>query len=238
MITGVKVTQSGSNTKITVSTSKLQGYKYTRQGDYLFVTIDRPRKIYKNIVVLDPGHGGKDFGATNRGSKEKAINFKIIYTLARKYFDSPSSSVKAYWSRYNDKFISLSERARFAAEVDADLFVSLHMNSASNRSANGMEVYYAKSNNRVTDTGLSSQKLARKMHDRLENNLTIPSRGVKKAEFYVLRHNTVPSILIELGFISGNRDYNKITSPAYQKKTAQNIYEGVADIFKAYPTGR
>ena len=112
------------------------------------------------------------------------------------------------------------------------------MNSASNRSANGMEVYYAKSNNRVTDTGLSSQKLARKMHDRLENNLTIPSRGVKKAEFYVLRHNTVPSILIELGFVSGNRDYNKITSPAYQKKTAQNIYEGVADIFKAYPTGR
>lgn len=66
MITGVKVTQSGSNTKITVSTSKLQGYKYTRQGDYLFVTIDRPRKIYKNIVVLDAGHGGKDFGATNR----------------------------------------------------------------------------------------------------------------------------------------------------------------------------
>ena len=83
VITGVKVTQSGSNTKITVSTSKLQGYKYTRQGDYLFVTIDRPRKIYKNIVVLDAGHGGKDFGATNRGSKEKAINFKIIYTLAR-----------------------------------------------------------------------------------------------------------------------------------------------------------
>lgn len=238
VITGVKVTQSGSNTKITVSTSKLQGYKYTRQGDYLFVTIDRPRKIYKNIVVLDAGHGGKDFGATNRGSKEKAINFKIIYSFAREYFDGSSSSVKAYWSRYNDKFISLSERARFAAEVEADLFVSLHMNSASNRSANGMEVYYAKSNNRVTDTGLSSQKLARKMHDRLENNLTIPSRGVKKAEFYVLRHNTVPSILIELGFISGNRDYNKITSPAYQKKAAQNIYEGIADIFKAYPTGR
>ena len=238
VITGVQISQSGNNTRITVKTSKLQGYKYTKQGDYLFVTVDRPRKIYKNIVVLDAGHGGKDFGARSRGSKEKAINFKIIYTLAKEYFDSPSSNVKAYWSRYNDKFISLSERARFAAEVDADLFVSLHMNSASNRSANGMEVYYAKSNNRITGNGLSSQKLARRMHDRLENNLTIPSRGVKKAEFYVLRHNTVPSILIELGFISGNRDYSKITSPAYQKKVAQNIYEGISDIFKAYPTGR
>ena len=238
VITSLNVSQSGNNTLITVKTSKLQGYKYEQQGDYLFVKVNDPRKIYKNIVVLDAGHGGQDFGARSRGAKEKNINFKIIYTLAKEYFNSPSSNVKAYWSRYNDKFISLSARARFASEVQADLFVSLHMNSAANTKANGMEVYYARSNNKVSSMGLTSQTLARRMHDQLENNLSIPSRGVKKAEFYVLRHNTVPAILVELGFISGNKDHSKITSSSYQKNAAKNIYDCISNVFKAYPTGR
>ena len=237
-ITSLKVSQSGNHTLITVKTSRLQGYKYEQQGDYLFVNVNDPRKIYKNIVVLDAGHGGKDFGARSHGAKEKNINFKIIYTLAKEYFNSSASNVKAYWSRYNDKFISLSARARFASEVQADLFVSLHMNSAPNTRANGMEVYYARSNNGVSSMGLKSQTLARRMHDQLEENLSIPSRGVKKAEFYVLRHNTVPAILIELGFISGNRDHNKITSSGYQKNAAKNIYDCISNVFKSYPTGR
>lgn len=238
VISSIKISQSGNKTLIRIRTSRLQGYKYTQQGNYLFVTIDNPRKIYKNIVVLDAGHGGKDFGARSRGTKEKNINYKIIYTLAREYFNSPNSQVKAYWSRYNDQFISLSARARFASEVQADLFVSLHMNSASNKKANGMEVYYARSNNGTSSMGISSRTLAQRMHDQLENNLSIPSRGVKKAEFYVLRHNTVPAILIELGFISGNRDYAKITSSNYQKNAAQNIYDCISNVFKVYPTGR
>lgn len=238
VITSLNVSQSGNHTLITVKTSKLQGYKYEQQGDYLFVTVGNPRSIYKNIVVLDAGHGGKDFGARSRGAKEKNINYKIIYTLAKEYFNNPASNVKAYWSRYNDKFISLSARARFASEVQADLFVSLHMNSAPNKKANGMEVYYARSNNKVSSIGLTSQTLARRMHDQLESNLSIPSRGVKKAEFYVLRHNTVPAILVELGFISGNKDHNKITSSSYQKNAAKNIYDCISNVFKAYPTGR
>lgn len=238
VISSIKVSQSGNKTLIRIKTFRLQGYKYTQQGNYLFVTIDNPRKIYKNIVVLDAGHGGKDFGARSRGAKEKNINYKIIYTLAKEYFDSPASQVKAYWSRYNDQFISLSARARFASEVQADLFVSLHMNSASNTRANGMEVYYARSNNGVSSMGLTSRTLAQRMHDQLEDNLSIPSRGVKKAEFYVLRHNTVPAILIELGFISGNRDHAKITSSGYQKNAAKNIYDCISNVFKAYPTGR
>lgn len=238
VITSIQITQSGNTTRITVKTSRLQGYKYEQKGDYLLVKVNDPRKIYKNIVVLDAGHGGKDFGATSRGAKEKNINYKIIYTLAKEYFNSQTSDVKAYWSRYNDKFISLSARAGFASEVKADLFVSLHMNSAPNTRANGMEVYYARSNNKTSSMGLSSRTLAQRMHEQLEENLSIPSRGVKKAEFYVLRHNTVPAILIELGFISGNKDHGKITSASYQKKAAENIYNCISNVFKTYPTGR
>ena len=232
------ISQKNNSTILTVKTSKLQGYKYSKKGDFLLLKIDDPRKIYKKIVVLDAGHGGKDSGAISRGVYEKNLNYTIIYKYASEYFNSPASDIKTYWSRYNDTFISLSARARFASQVGADLFISLHMNSASSSKANGMEVYYARSNNRRSSMGLSSQMLAKRMHSQLKQNLTIPSRGVRKAEFYVLRHNTVPSILIELGFISGNKDHKKITSTNYQKKAAKNIFDCVNNTFKAYPTGR
>jgi N-acetylmuramoyl-L-alanine amidase len=238
VITSLKVRNSGASTLITVKTSKLQGYRYSQQGNYLLVQIDEPRKIYQNIVVLDAGHGGKDHGARHRGTSEKNINYKIIYTLAKTYFDSPDSTVKAYWSRYDDTFISLSARAAFAKKVGADLFVSLHMNSALRTSANGMEVYYSKDNNKTSSMGLTSQILAKRMHNRLNSDLSIPSRGVKTAGFYVIKHNTVPAILIELGFLSGNKDYSKLTSSTYQKSAAQSIYECIADTFQEYPTDR
>lgn len=237
-ISSVHVSYVANSTLITVKTSKLQGYKISEKDGYLIVQIDNPRKIYENIVVLDAGHGGKDHGAKHRGTKEKNINFQIIYTLAKQLFDSPDSNVKAYWSRHNDTFISLSARARFASQVGADLFVSLHMNSAFRRSANGMEVYYSINNNKTTSNGLSSRILAHRMHYRLNYDLSIPSRGVKKAGFYVIKYNTVPAILIELGFLSGTHDYSKLISPSYQKRAAQSIYDCISDVFKDYPTGR
>jgi N-acetylmuramoyl-L-alanine amidase len=132
----------------------------------------------------------------------------------------------------------LSARAAFAKKVGADLFVSLHMNSALRTSANGMEVYYSKDNNKTSSMGLTSQILAKRMHNRLNSDLSIPSRGVKTAGFYVIKHNTVPAILIELGFLSGNKDYSKLTSSTYQKSAAQSIYECIADTFQEYPTDR
>ncbi len=237
-ITSVKTDNKGSSTRITVKTSRLQGYQISEKSGYLIVRVDDPRKIYDNIVVLDAGHGGKDKGATHRGTKEKNINLKIIYTLAKQYFNSPDSTVKAYWTRRSDTFISLYARSRFASQVGADMFISLHMNSARRVGANGMEVYYSTDNNRTASSGLSSRILAQRMHRTLDQDLSIPSRGVKKAGFYVMRYNTVPAILIELGFLSGNRDYAKLVSSSYQKKAAKSIYQCVSDIFEGYPTGR
>lgn len=223
-------------TEIIVSTKQIQGYRLRKKDGYILVDVNHPRKIYSNIVVLDAGHGGKDFGAKKNGTREKNLNYKIIYSLAKKYFDNDTSNIKAYWTRVDDTFISLSERAKFAAKVGADLFVSLHMNSSYNSRANGLEVYYARENNNTIYNGLSSRILARSMHDRLEEDLDASSRGVKHARFYVIRHNTVPAILIELGFLSGNRDYAKLTSESYQKKAAASIYHCVETILEKYPT--
>ena len=233
----VKVT-AADNTRITVKTKKLQGYQLTEKKGFFTVMMDDPQKIYDNIVVLDAGHGGKDNGATNRGTKEKNLNYTIIYSKAKEYFDSKDSNIKAYWTRYDDTFISLSDRAKFASTVGADLFISLHMNSCTRSSVNGMEIFYSTDNNTETESGLTSRILARKMLNQLKGDLNASSRGVKTAGFYVIKHNTVPAILIELGFLSGNSDYHKLTSASYQKKAAKSIYQCVNTIFAQYPTQR
>ena len=237
-VKNVSVAHSGGNTVITVSTSSLRGYKIYEEGENLVVSMGAPKKIYKSIVVLDAGHGGYDPGAQNKGTNEKDLTLKIIYTLMKDYFSDNAPDIKVYWTRTTDDFVTLADRAAFAKKVDADVFISLHMNSSSNASANGTEVYYSVSNNDSSFGGLTSKKMATFFRKKLVNNLNTKNRGTKSAAYYVLKHNTVPAILIELGFISGNTDYSRLTSSSFQKKAAKYIYKGIVSLFDTYKTGR
>lgn len=229
---------SEGNTVITVSTSKLQGYKIYNKSDSFVVTVGDPQKIYRNIVVLDAGHGGYDAGASHKGTKEKDLNYKIIYTLMKDYFSSNAPDTKVYWTRTTDSFITLANRAAFASKVGADLFISLHMNSSTNSSANGTEVYYSTNNNNSRFSGITSKTIATLLKNNLVANLGTKDRGVKTAGYYVTKHNTVPAVLIELGFLSGNSDYSKLTNSTFQRNSARVIYDTINQIFTNYPTGR
>lgn len=226
------------NTVITVTTSAIQGYKIYEKSDSFVVTVGSPKTIYKNIVVLDAGHGGYDAGASSRGTKEKDLNFNILYTRMKDYFSSNAPDTKVYWTRTSDVFITLANRATFAKKVGADLFVSLHMNSAKNSSANGTEVYYSTSNNSSSFSGITSRIVASTFKDNLVTRLGTKSRGVKTAGYYVIKHNTVPAVLIELGFLSGSSDYSKLTNPTFQQNSAEVIYDTIDELFSSYPTGR
>lgn len=228
---------AAGNTRIIVTTSGLKGYKLTKANGSFTVKIGSPKSIYKNIVLLDAGHGGKDMGAKKKGVKEKTLNLNILYTQAKKYFESNSSTVKAYWTRHDDTFVNLYKRPKYSAKYSADLFVSLHMNFASSSKAKGTEVYYSKVNNKKM-SGLNSKMFASRMYRTLINDLNSKRRGVKQAGFVVIKNNTVPSILIELGFISNSSDRNKLKRISYQKKAAKSIYRGISNTFKAYPTKR
>lgn len=229
---------STGDTVITVSTSKLQGYKIYEKSDSFVVAIGNPKDIYKNIVVLDAGHGGFDAGASNRGTKEKDLNLKIIYTLMKDYYSSNAPDTKVYWTRTTDVFVTLANRAAFASKVGADIFISLHMNSATSSSANGTEVYYSTNNNGKSFSGITSKTIATLLKNNLVSNLGTTNRGVKTAGYYVTKRNTVPAVLIELGFLSGSTDYAKLTNLTFQKNSAKIIYDTINQIFTTYPTGR
>lgn len=239
IIKSFKVTLNSNNhTEICFTTTKIQGYEYSADDKFIYINIDDPKNIYKNIVVLDPGHGGGAHGAKYFNAKEKDINFKILYTLAEKYFNSPNSKIKAYYTRTADNDISLYDRAGFAKEVGADLFVSLHMNASTSKTVKGMEVYYSSNNNSKNKSGLNSETLASRLLNDLLPIINTGNRGTKSAKFVVVHHNTVPAVLVELGFMSNQSEFNKITNQSNQEKVAKQLYESLVSIFDRYPTGR
>ena len=220
-------------TNISFDTKLVVAYTYEIINDHLCIRVARPNEIYDKIVLLDAGHGGKDPGASANGVNEKDLNFKILNEYAAEYFKD--SGIKAYFTRTTDVLISLNDRAVFANEVCADIFVSLHMNSNNSSSPNGTEVFYSESNNKTLSNGLSSKKMAQLFVDDISSAMGTNNRGITSETFYVVKYNKVPAVLIELGFISNSSDFSKLTNETYQRKAAEQIFKTTKKLFDTYP---
>lgn len=225
-------------TEIRITTSKLQGYIYTVGESNIYIRIGDPKKIYSFIAVLDPGHGGSAPGAIYNKTYEKDINYKILYTLGKQYFNSSNQKIKVYYTRWEDVDVSLKDRATLASKLGADIFVSLHMNANTSTSPSGTEVYYSTSNNKANKAGLTSYKMATLLSSAVSKAIGTTNRGAKSAKYTVVHSNTVPAVLIEMGFMSNANDYKKMTNLSTQKTAAKAIYETICQIADKYPTGR
>ncbi|WP_041497516.1 N-acetylmuramoyl-L-alanine amidase family protein [Nonlabens marinus] len=161
-------------------------------------------------IVIDVGHGGKDSGAIGiNGIQEKDVALKIASAILKLNIklDKP---LDIYLTRYTDNLISLSDRTKLAKVLKADLFVSLHCNHSDNPNARGIEVYVAGATSKYSN---DATWLAFQLQAALNKKLGYESRGVKFANFQVLREtiNDCPSLLLELGFLS-NEDEGKYIS--------------------------
>ncbi|MBV8883141.1 MAG: N-acetylmuramoyl-L-alanine amidase [Chroococcidiopsidaceae cyanobacterium CP_BM_RX_35] len=169
------------------------------------------------LVVIDPGHGGKDSGAVGIGGlEEKDIILPIGKQVAAIL---EQHGVQAIMTRDADYFVDLGPRVDLTRRVHANLFVSIHANSIDNApQANGLEVYY------FSD---SSLPLAATIQRSILQSVDVKDRGVRHARFYVLRNNSIPAILIETGFVTGAEDAPRLASPAYQTQMAEAIARGI-----------
>ncbi|RCJ18418.1 N-acetylmuramoyl-L-alanine amidase [Nostoc minutum NIES-26] len=177
----------------------------------------RPIPRGKVVVIIDPGHGGKDSGAVGIGGvREKDIILPIGARVAQIL---QQNGVQVVMTRDSDYFVSLQGRVAMAERVNADVFVSIHANSLGlgRPDVSGLETYYY-------DSGLN---LARIVHKNILQSLNIRDRGVRRARFYVLRKSSMPSILVETGYLTGREDVAKLKTSAYQNQMAQAIARGV-----------
>ncbi|MEC4816080.1 MAG: N-acetylmuramoyl-L-alanine amidase [Scytonema sp. PMC 1069.18] len=171
----------------------------------------------KVIIVVDPGHGGKDPGAIGMGGlREKDVIMPISKRVAEIL---QKNGVQVVLTRDSDYFVTLPGRVQIAEKANADVFVSIHANSAgANRpEVSGLETYYY-------DSGLS---LARTVHSNVLRSVNVKDRGVRKARFYVLRKSSMPSILVETGYLTGREDAAKLQNKLYQNKMADGIASGI-----------
>lgn len=230
-------------------------------------------------VVIDPGHGGKDPGAVSKDRKtyEKNIVLAISKLIGQKIKAEYGDKVSVYYTRDKDVFVPLGDRADFANKKHADLFISVHINSASSTRASGHSVHVlgassnpdrdlvagnldvVKRENSVimleddynaTYQGFDpsdeasyifmtlmqsahyeqSVFFASLVEDQLEKGPVKVRRGVAQDPFYVLWKTAMPSVLLELGFISNEADLAVLRTEAGRDKIAQRVF----DAFKVY----
>lgn len=173
------------------------------------------KHIDKKVVVIDPGHGGSDPGATRANDQEKTLTIDIANKVVR---NLKKHGAVVYMTRSDDTFVSLSDRVDFSNNKAPDLFVSIHINACEQASVHGVETHYYKDD---------SLDLAKYIHKSIMASSNQPNRGVFKSRFYVIRHTTAPAILLELGFISNEAEREMLKDPHYQEKVAESITEGI-----------
>lgn len=165
-----------------------------------------------------------DSGATGNGYREKNMTLSILLG-AKRMFDN-DSRFKVYYTRTSDSYPSLTDRSNLANNYDADLFVSIHINSAS-ASAHGTETLYNSSRNTVTaKDGMTSRELASYIQRAVVSTTGFTNRGLKnRTDLSVLNRTKMPACLIEYGFISNTKEAREMN--ANTTRYGQELYQAI-----------
>lgn len=184
-------------------------------------------------VVIDPGHGGHDGGASTLHGQMMHEKFAALSTslMVRDYLRQ--KGFRVLLTRDDDRFIPLKKRAGFSNEQAANLFVSIHYNAALTPTAHGIEVFYYNKGDPMRVE--ASKRLAQKVLDRVIGVTGARERGVKHGNFSVIRNTVSPAILFEGGFLTNAGEAMKIRNASYQSKIAKGIAKGILDFVKEKP---
>jgi N-acetylmuramoyl-L-alanine amidase len=222
-------------------------------------------------IVVDPGHGGKDGGATGNltinGKKTKILEKDITLKVSKELFERLQKKFpdkQLILTRTGDTYPSLEDRVNKAHSIplkenEAVIFISIHANASFNKQARGYEVWYLSPEYRrdLIDPQKKAdvEEIASIYNDMLEEQYTtesvlmaqsilnnfkgtfggaMPSRGIKAEEWFVVRKARMPSVLVELGFVSNEKDAELMTSGSGQKLFADAIYNGIVEFVERF----
>lgn len=189
-------------------------------------------------IVIDPGHGGIDGGATAFGRVEKNLTLPISLDLSALL---RGAGARVILTRSSDAYVSLANRSAIANAAGADAFVSIHGNALSDPSYSGVTTYYGPSSGYVTGVTRSvglvtgSRALALDVQAAARARTGAVDRGVQPANYWVLGNARMPAILIETGFITNPAEGQRLATPGYQEALAAGIANGLAR-FAANPS--
>ncbi|WP_243297496.1 SH3 domain-containing protein [Bacillus litorisediminis] len=173
-------------------------------------------------IVLDAGHGGIDHGTTGAtGTNEKEITIRTSQLLAQKL---KAAGANVIVTRSDDRHLSLQSRVSLSHFYHADVFISLHYDSYDDPSVNGITSYYYDSSNK---------QLAEMIQSELVSKTKLNNRGARYGDYFVLRENNQPAVLLELGYLSNPIEEATVQTSPYQEQVTSAIYYGLAKYFKS-----
>lgn len=188
------------------------------------------------LIVIDPGHGGEDPGALGTaGVHEKDIVLEVskkLATILRQAGarvlltreDDRDLSDPDAGSLHQAKFQDLARRVELANRNNADLFISVHVNSFPDRREDGPQTF-------SQPGSAESRRLAVAIQRELNRHLENPGREAKQVDYFTTRMTKMPSVIVEIGFITNPREEKLLLDPSYQSKIAWAIYAGIVRYF-------
>lgn len=171
-------------------------------------------------VVIDPGHGGVDYGAIRQGINEKDITLDVSRRVEAIL---KSRGYTVNMTREKDETVSLQDRTIFSENKSPDIFVSIHVNSSVRPEPTGVETHYYHQ---------ESLELAQVLHTSMASYVRTNDRGLFKSKFYVINHTSVPAVLVEIGFLSNDRERAELVSEKRKEQTAHAIADGIVNYLK------
>lgn len=174
----------------------------------------------RNIVIIDPGHGGRDPGAISV-TKKKEKDFALAVALKVEQLLLQEPDIEVVMTRNEDTYPTLQERVAIANNLSADVFVSIHGNSNPSVTPSGSQTFYYQR----TD----SKALANVMHKYLMKATGLKDRGVTSGNLHVIRETKMPAVLLEVGFLSNSNDETLLFTEDFQNNVAQGIVDGIKE---------
>jgi len=177
-------------------------------------------------IAVDPGHGGSDPGAVGvTGLQEKDVALKTSEILAKHLKKHGASS---FLTRTSDYFVPLQQRVNLAHSHGADIFVSVHANAHPNRNISGTETYYF----RWGGHAQSSRNLGQEVQREMVEHSGLRDIGVKHGNFHVISSPQMPSILVELGFLTNINDEELLRQKDFLDGQARAITRGILNYYQ------
>ncbi len=174
-------------------------------------------KSTKKTIVIDAGHGGHDTGTKSNEELES----KIVESIAKKISSlNGKGEIEIILLRDDDAFISLNERVKKINEINPDLVISLHINASTNIKENGVNAYVSSQNPFYEESIISANKLINNV-----SNSNLAKGGVKEANLYIIKNSKSPAVLLEIGYLTNEKDKSYITSEIGKNEIANRIFE-------------
>lgn len=250
-LNSIDVIENGSSTEFIFNGSKVLYADVSEDDSDIIFTIKSARDVYDKIIVIDAGHGGTDPGTIGYANDNTYYEKDVVLDIAKRVdeYISEDSRFKVYETRPDDVFVELYDRPEFSSNLEADLFISIHANASTSAMPSGIDTFYfdidKEDESYLNDKGIyvtdyrrevteKSKEFAEEIQGNLINATGAMDRGFKHDNLAVLRSNDIPSVLIEVGFMSNPTDLANLNSSTYRDTIARTIADTVIDFYDNY----